>query len=75
MKYYKEKGAKKPQKEWDLKKLEQVMESGVENKKHGFCLVFSNRTIYCVATSPVEVNEWIEFFQWKIDHFKTLKDI
>ena len=74
LKYYKEKRAKKPQKEWDLKQLQQVMETGIENKQHCFCLVFPKRTIYCLASSPLEVNEWIEFFQWKIDHFKSMND-
>jgi len=71
--YSKSKYAKKPQKVWDLNDLIQVVETGNNNRKNTFCLVFTTRTIFCLASTPLEVEEWIAFFQWKIDHFKKLK--
>ena len=70
MAYYENKDSTKPQKVWDLKTLLNVKECACENKRNTFCLMFVDRTMFCVADTPIKMEEWISFFQGKIDDFK-----
>ena len=73
MSYFVTKESKKPQKVWDLKTLLKVNECECENKKNTFCLVFVARTIYCVAPTSLEMEQWILFYQRKIEKYKRKK--
>ena len=66
MAYYVSKDSTKPQKIWDLKTLLKVEECSCENKKNSFCLMFVDRTMFCEAETPIQVEEWIAFFQEKV---------
>ena len=73
MAYYVSKDSTKPQKIWDLKTLLKVEECSCENKKNSFCLMFVDRTMFCVAETPIQVEEWISFFRGKINDFNKQK--
>lgn len=54
----------------DISEATEVAEDSIDDKKHCFRLVFPHRTFYFVAKSPLEAKEWIDHFQWKIDHYR-----
>lgn len=70
LKYYNERGDKKPIRVLDLQQAEEALRNNTCGKPNAFSLVFPFRTFFLYADSEAEMQEWIDLLTWKLDKIK-----